>query len=312
MYQATTPDARILAAIRRAVPTQDVRLIATKDAVTELTVGATPLRATWVPRGWPSEVRSAIAAHPHSDIVVAPSISPGAREVARSAGVGWVDESGEADIAIGPLIVVRERRPTEPSTRPARGWTPATAAVVEALLLGTKASVKHVVAATGLSTGSATNGLHLLASEGLLSADAARGRNSGRRVADRDALLSDYVDALAAFPPLAELRTGVLWSDPVADAVAIGKHWESHGRSWAATGALAAEVLAPFQTEVSPIVIYVDAKSASDLHVAASELPFARSRAGAFSCARFRRRPQRGCRRVPLRGSSRSVATRLR
>lgn len=273
MYQVTTPEVRILAAIRRAVPTQDVRLIATKDAATDLTVGVTRLRATWVPRGWPREVRLAIAAHPDSDIVVAPSMSPGAREVARSEGVGWVDESSEADIAIGPLIVMRERTSTEPRTTPAKRWTPATAAVAEALLLDTKASVKEVVAATGLSTGSATNGLHFLASEGLVSANAARGRNSGRRVADPDALLSGYVGALAAFPRLAELRTGVLWSDPVADAVAMGKRWEAHERSWAATGALAAAVLAPFQTEISPIVIYVDAKSASDLHVAASEVP---------------------------------------
>jgi hypothetical protein len=117
--------------------------------------------------------------------------------------------------------------------------------------------------------------LRFLTEEGLLVADAARGRNSARRVRDPDLLLSAYADAVADAKPVWELRLGVLWRAPVEEALAVGRRWEAHGRGWAATGALAAAVLAPVQTEIAPLVLYVVAGSVSDLHVAAAEASLA-------------------------------------
>lgn len=55
-------------------------------------------------------------------------------------------------------------------------------AVTEALICGTKPTVSATHYATGLSTGSCTKALRFLTVEGLLTADAERGRNSARTV----------------------------------------------------------------------------------------------------------------------------------
>src|SRR5277367_5661895 len=55
-------------------------------------------RVRWLPVGWPRQVAEALGDTPRPDILIAPSMSPGARKAARDAGVGWIDESGAADI----------------------------------------------------------------------------------------------------------------------------------------------------------------------------------------------------------------------
>ncbi len=85
--------------------------------------------------------KSAEALHdePRPDILVAPSMSPGARKAARDAGVGWVDESGAAEIYYrdpksGTVIAI-ETKGSPPAPLDTRlGWRPAALAVCEALL----------------------------------------------------------------------------------------------------------------------------------------------------------------------------------
>ncbi len=90
--------------------------------------------------------------------MIARRLSPGAREALSAAGVGWVDETGAAEIALGSLIVSRTGRP-DPARATKLTWTPSVLAVSEALLCGAKPTVLGMVSATGLSTGACTTTL---------------------------------------------------------------------------------------------------------------------------------------------------------
>lgn len=105
--------------------------------------------------------------------------------------------------------------------------------------------------ATGLSTGSCTNALRTLTDLGLLTATARRGRGSARQISDPDRLLDEYAVAAAAMLPAIALTVGVTWRNPVAGLSETGKRWEKVGVVWAATGNVAASVLAPYLTTVS-------------------------------------------------------------
>jgi hypothetical protein len=252
---------------RRAAdgPRRDV--IVTVDDATELLV-------RWLPVGWPRQVEEALHDHSRPDILTAPVMSPGARKVAHEAGVGWADETGAADIHIrqpsGPIIVIQTTgAPPKPlDTR--LGWRPATLAVCEAVLSG-KASptVSSVEGATGLSTGSAVTALKFLEQEGHLASAIARGPGAARRVVDRDALLDAYAAAAERLRPPTSIPVGVLWRDPVAGVVASGRLWDAAGMDWGATSALSANQLAPSQTEIAPMEIYVPGRTPNDLRRAA-------------------------------------------
>lgn len=265
-----------MAAFKRAVPLPEVGLVSAGEGSADVIVrvGSTPIRARWILRGWPREVEAALALRPRPDVLVAPSMSPGARAAAREAGVGWVEETGAAEVMKGPVVILRMAA-TSLRAEFQRRWTPASMSVAEALLMGSDANVASVATATGLSTGTVANALRFFTSAGLLAADAARGRLSGRRVESHEKLLDEYLEAASSFARRAEIRVGVLWRDPVKGALDVGAAWERSGRGWAASGALAASALAPIQTEVAPLVVYVVASSESDLHVAAAEASLA-------------------------------------
>lgn len=61
----------------------------------------------------------------------------------------------------------------------------------------------------------------------------------------------------------------MLWRDPTAGVVKAGQLWDAAGIEWAATSALSASLLAPMQTEIAPMEIYVPGRSWSDLRRAA-------------------------------------------
>ncbi len=229
----------------------------------------------WLTTGWPRQVSEALHATPRPDILAAPAMSPGARKAARDAGVGWVDESGAADIyyrnaSTGTTVVI-ETKGTPPIPLDTRlGWRRATLAVCEVLLADLAApTVSAVVEATGLSMGSSAQALKFLEKGSYLSSDTARGPKSARLIVDRDALLDAYAEAAAKLRSPISIHVGVLWPDPIAGLANTGRLWASAGIEWAATSALSASLLAPLQTEIAPIEIYVPGKSWSDLRRAA-------------------------------------------
>ncbi len=224
-------------------------------------------------------------------------MSPGARQALANAGIGWIDETGAAEIAIGSIIVSKSGRPLERDDR-LTDWTPAVLAVTEAVLSGTKPTVAAAKESTGLSVGSCTNALRFLADQELLVAEAERGRRSGRRIQDFKVLLRSYAAAVAAADPPATLQVGVTWRDPVPDLAKTAEHWTSRGRAWACTGAVAASVLAPHLTSVGSADVYLDADTVAALEAAAREANLEPIDGGRLSLRPF---PTVACRRLSTR-----------
>ena len=232
-------------------------------------VNGTPLRVAWGGAGWTRDVRPLVTDDAdRPDVVVARRVSPGAREVLAHAHVGWADESGAAEIALGTLVVSRTGRLEPPTARPAR-WTLGVLAVAEALLCGVRPTVQATAEATGLSAGSCTHALQVLQELDLVWATTARGPGSGRTVKEQSALLTAYATAAAVLRSTVSLRVGVSWQDPVEGLRRTGTMWEREHIPWAATGAAAAAVLAPYQTSVTTTEVYVTAETPVGLEAVA-------------------------------------------
>ncbi len=227
------------------------------------------LKVAWLPVGWPKQVREVLARRKVPDLVAAPELSVGARRILSNAGAGWFDETGAAEILLDRLVVVRDGTPSKPLDT-TLGWRPATLAVCEALLTGCEATVTALSNKTQLAMSTVALALRFLETQQLVAARARRGRNAGRTVVDESALLEAYAAAAARLRTPFSVRVGVLWRDPVAGAVELGRSWRAAGLPWSATSALAADAMAPFLTEVSPLEIYVAEQKLSGLRRAAS------------------------------------------
>lgn len=240
----------------------------------DLELNGQPVRVRWLGEGGLRQARELIAGrNDRPDVAVARHLSPGAREALSTAGIGWVDETGAAEIARGSLIVSRTGH-TPASPRKPPHWTPAVLAVAEALLCGERPTVGAMQENTTLSTGSATNALRTLTDLELLTAEARRGPNAARRIPDPDRLLEAYAVAAVALMPTTSLAVGMTWRDPVADLNEIGQRWDGADISWAATAAIAASVFAPFLTTVTTAEVYVDRKTIAGLEAAAAVAGF--------------------------------------
>lgn len=270
---------RVEAAIRTVLPrTTTVYLDTFADPFVQVKINGRPLRAYWLGEGWPRQVKTALTllGHHLPDIFVARRMSPGARAESLKAGVGWIDESGAAEISLDWLVIARTGCQL-PYERPLK-WTPSVMGVAEAILTGTKPTVADTVQATGLSVDTCTRALAFFTERGLLTAQARRGPDSARRLIDPDRLLDEYADAAASMPRV-ELRVGLLWSDPINGVAGLGRCWDAAGTKWAATGALAAAVLAPLLTDFGTVEVFVDGKTRGDL-VRAAEIASARPMEG--------------------------------
>ncbi len=228
------------------------------------------IRIKWVGEGWLGQVRPILKEPNPPDVVVARRMSPGAREALADARIGWVDELGAAEIAIGSIVVSRSGRPPPKSERPKR-WTPTVLAIAEALLCGHKPTVSATYDTTGLSWGSCTNALRVLETLKLISSTAARGRGSARQVVDMEALLEEYALACNALATKSKLVVGLSLRDPVEELIRIGRKWTELDVKWAATGAVAAMVLAPVLTNVSSAEVYVDGRTITELELIARQ-----------------------------------------
>lgn len=243
------------------------------------TIQSVPMEVAWLSRGWPRQVRELLDQPERPDLVVASELSPGARALLVDAGLSWVDGTGASRIAMSGLYVRAEgervsRSPTTSS------WTPGVLAVCEALLVGTVGTVAEVVAVTGLAPSTVATALRFLQDEQLLGATAARGRNARRTVVDASQLLDAYATAAARLRSDDSIRLGVLWRDPRRGASELGDRLTAEGVAWSTTGALAADVLAPYLSEVAPLEIYVDAKSLPDLRQVAREVGLSEASGG--------------------------------
>jgi hypothetical protein len=227
-------------------------------SMTSVKVAGRRLRLAWGGEGWLRDIEAVVAdSKERPDIVAARRMSPGARMVLDAAGIGWVDELGNAEIAIGSILVSRTGPVDSPLLRDPR-WTPSVVAVTEALLLETPATVSETQQATQLSTGSCTNALRTLTDLGLLRSSASRGRGSARRVSDPDALLKAYAAEASKLNPTESIAVGVSWRDAITGTRELGRQFDDLGIDWATTGSVAAALIAPLLTNVTTATIYVN------------------------------------------------------
>ena len=252
-------------------PSVHVRRGRTDGHSVDLEVNGQRIRVAWLGEGGLRQASALVdGGEDRPDVAAARRMSPGARGALSAAGIGWVDETGAAEIALGSLIVSRSGRPVAAPPKPPR-WSPSVLAAAEALLCGAGATVVATRVATGLSAGSATNALRVLTDLGLLSAAARRGRNAARSVREPDRLLDAYAAAAAALLPAVALKVGVTWRDHAAGLGETGRRWDGAGIGWAATGAVAASVLAPYLTMVTATEVYVEAKTIAGLEAVAAK-----------------------------------------
>lgn len=266
MVATTLAPDRLVQAIRAVLPAgAPTGFESLDDELIMVDVDGGRFTVQWIGEGWLRDARAALAdAGRRPDVLVARRMSPGARSAAADARVGWIDESGAAEVALPGLIISRTGRKDPKVDRPPR-WTPSVIGTAEALMLGTRPTVAEVERRTGLSAGSATNALAVLTTLGLLQSDAARGRASARGVPDRGRLLDAYAEAAIARTPALSLRVGTAGRDLIDELAGLGQGWDSDGVAWAATGAAAASVLGPYLSEVTGLDVFVDAPTPATL-----------------------------------------------
>lgn len=243
-------------------------------------VGGRTISIAWLALGWPKQVREVLSRAAIPDLVAAPEMSAGARRTASEAGLGWFDETGAADFTLSPTFLVRRDGSPRLRLDTNLGWRPATTAVCEALLTGSAATVAAVRKRTGLAMSTVATALKFLEAQKLLHAGAHRGPSSARTITDRAALLEAYAAAAARLRSPQSIRVGMLWRDPTAGLIDTGRLWTSAGVRWSATGALTADVLAPLLTQVSPLEVYIEARTLAELRAAARKVNLAEARGG--------------------------------
>jgi hypothetical protein len=235
-----------------------------------LVVNGHAIGVKWVGQGHLGDVRPVINDRPGEDVVlVARHMSPGARKALSEGGLNWADESGAAEISIGPIVISRTGSPKKVD-KTIKRWSPAVISVAEALLCGTHGTQSATQAATGLSAGSCTNALHFLSEQTLVESKAKRGPASARYVTNPRALLTAYAEAVAGQPPDIEVQIGVTWQDMISGMAELGHHFDSRATDWAVTGTAAAAIIAPYLSSVARVTVYVDAQSIAELQALAS------------------------------------------
>ncbi len=233
-----------------------------------LRIGPTRVGAAWVGEGWLGDVTDLLDRNlPGLDVIVARHMSPGARAGTAQAGLGWVDETGGAELALPGLVLAR----TGQAPKQAKGaprWTAAVLGTAEALLTGERPTVAAVHERTGLSTGAVTNALAALTGFGHLRASVARGRNSARQIVDARQLLQAYATAAIAQPSRPSIRVGVV-GDLMAELNTLGKEWDAQNVAWSLTGVAGAALLAPYMAQVTSADVLVDASTSAELEALA-------------------------------------------
>ena len=289
---STSPDVRRVDAALRSVLPKSVDLEIAREhsdssSDFRVVISGTSLRVTWVRNAWLSTIEKILTRADPPQVLVAERLPPGSRLALTEAGIGWVETTGAAEIAIGSLVVSRTGSRARIGDRASRGWTSTVLGVAEAVLVGVQPTVSATHEATLLSVGACTKALRTLTDLHFLEADAERGRRSARRVVDADALLDAYVAAAHDIGSQQSVAVGVVWRDPIDGVVEIGRRWDAAGMAWVATGLVAAAVLAPLVTSIGAAEVYVDADGIPELELVAAEVGLSPIEGGRLRLAPF-------------------------
>lgn len=240
----------------------EVTVGARGDQAWPVAVGATTpsarFEAIWVRRGWPADVQGAIDRAPGATLVVAPAFSPGARSLLTSRGLNWADDTGGARIAAPGLIVRLDGKPIPEPKSHGVSWSPVALRAAEAVLalapaqLTTGWLAEHAKCSVPRASGI----LQQWDAEGWTSKHGpSRGRGASRAVDQPDALLEAWAAQLNA-QPLDRWFAHTTDRDLLAVQARLTTALADATFAW--TGWLAAEALAPFMTQLPVLHVRVD------------------------------------------------------
>jgi hypothetical protein len=230
------------------------------------------LELVWAGRGWPAEVKEALAQiptpWPRRVVLAAVQFSSGSLQLLRERDANWVDEAGRARIeSPDGLFVIRDFEPEveEPRTLAFR-WAPSSVDTAEFLLAGPEEAFSAVDVAehSGWSHPQTTKVLRQFANRGWAKkVGPSRGRGSGWRLADPAALLDEWAAQVASAGVESVLAHRV-----VRDRMAFLREELAPALTgsmpWAVSGWAGLEAAAPFVTAVPVLHIYVPAETMAD------------------------------------------------
>src|SRR4051812_31733740 len=102
---------RAEAALRAVLPRSASVRVAARDSAA-MVVNGVAIQAKWIGEGGLRRAREILERkRDRPDVVIARLLSPGAREALSEAGVGWIDETGAAEISLGSIIISKSGRP---------------------------------------------------------------------------------------------------------------------------------------------------------------------------------------------------------
>lgn len=253
----------------------------TPDGI-ELTGLAGAPRLVPVPagEGFPADVRHALGLGRHpaeTHVVVARRLSPGARQLLEKLGENWADQEGRARIIIpGALYIRQDRRQPARSQSTAFRWSESAGALAEHLIVRVMRQsppnnppnadvwsmelprTTELASAVGLSPAQVSKVLQQFDDQRWTKkAGPERGTGAMRNLRDPSGLLSAWA-GWYRLQPQRTITAHATWRDPAM-------FWRERikpmmlANSYALTGWLALDQLAPFTTAVPTISCYVDA-----------------------------------------------------
>ena len=264
-----------LRVLRRALPHVDVRPTPGGDlgnVVLRSPDGSScPVQVTWAGAGFPRDVERALSASRGGDrasvMVVARSLSPGARTMLDDDDVSWLTESGAARVHVGSIIVEREGHAPSGTPTPPDGelrWAPAIAAVAEVVLADHVRTRSHVVPLTtvlasrsGRSAGSVTAALQAFdRARWTQPSQVSRGPSARRRLVDISTMLDSWAGWVSRHDHVRAVRYHSVHREPELTARELQSAFTE---GVALGGRFAADLVAPFSSSVRTLRCYLDA-----------------------------------------------------
>lgn len=228
----------------------------------------------WIGEGLPADARRSqaivlerIALYPDAvPVVVANRVSPGAQELLRENHLSWADRRGRARIHAPQGLFVSRFDPVSPDVGRAFRWSNAADAVAETLLTWAALRNAHdasridrvgdIAAATDLSLAHTATVLRRFDDLGYTAKTGAeRGTAASREFRDPGRMLSDWAAHAAAGGGGQTMELHVPWRETDQSLKTI--HEALDGMTWAVTGTVAADLIAPFLTSITEVELYV-------------------------------------------------------
>jgi len=227
--------------------------------------GRKPVRldVVWLPEGWPSDVKRALA---HLDgssvrhlVVAAPSLSAGAIEELRKRGANWIDERGNVRLVVPPGLALLKTAPPERRSAPSFGWSRSRVMIAEILLSEPREpqELAVIAARTGISIAQVSNVLRAFDKLGWTERHGPkRGVGVWRTAANPGSMLEAWTAHLVAARPTRRYGHRV-FRDPMqflkSELAAVLRP----RTSWAVTGWAGASVVAPLLTLTPALHVYI-------------------------------------------------------